>query len=231
MSAPWKIEGDAAQLQIGPLTAQLSLPFPERGLHQVAFAGVSATDSPASFLAVLAQPVERAEQIHDCYVRGSDLVVTYSETAERDVRLQLYWRAFEFPEENSQAFGVDLITSTQTSKLYSDPTLLIASRMPAIGEPRLVAAMGDSGPIMLRLNPPAWSFAQAVHPSDFDQASAALDGDGRGEIRHQLFAPGLEKGVIRRGRLRGIFVPREQDELLVDESYAEFVKQELPLTT
>lgn len=231
MSGPWKLEGDIARLRLGPLSAKLDLQFPQRGLHDVAFDDIPATNSRASFLAVMTQAAETPEQVQDCYVRVNDLVVTYAETPARNIRPQLYWRAFGFPEADPQSYGVDLIISTQTSQLYSDPTLTVESHMPAIGEQCTIAAAGDAGPILFRLNPPAWSFAQAVHPSDFETAHSSLDADGRAEVEHQLFAPGLEKGVIRRARVRGLFVPRVRDEALAAASYVEFVKQELPLTT
>jgi hypothetical protein len=231
MAGPWKIEGDVAHLRIGPLSAQLDLRFPQRGLHRVSFEDVPATNSPATFLAVMTQGADTPEQVQDCYVRANDLVVTFAETPARNIRPQLYWRAFAYPDEASQCYGVDLIISTQTSQLYSDPTLTVESHMPAIGEQCSIAAAGDAGPILFRLNPPAWSFAQAVHPSDFETAHSSLDADGRAAVQHRLFAPGLEKGVIRRARVRGLFVPRVHDEALAAASYVEFVKQELPLTT
>jgi hypothetical protein len=231
MSGPWKIEGDIARLRIGPLTAQLDLKFPQRGLHHVALRDISVADGPAKFLGVNTLPPETPEQIQDCYIRANDLVVALAETPERNIRPQLYWRAFAFPEEASQAFGVDLIISTQTSKLYSDPTLFVESHMSVVGEQSAMGLASDAGPLLFRLNPPAWSFAQAVHPSDFDEAQATVDAHGRGTVRHRLFAPGLEKGVIRRARVRGLFLPRARDEELAAASYAAFVTQELPLTT
>jgi hypothetical protein len=231
MSGPWQIEGDIARLRIGPLAAQLDLRRPQLGMREVSLGGFPATSAPATFLAVATLAGDEAEQIQDCYLRGSDLVVTYLETPERNIRPQLYWRAVEFPEDDAQAFGVDLIISTQTSELYSDPTLRVESSLPIGIEYVATNSAGERGPILFRLRPLAWSFAQAVHPSDIEGVDTALDAAGKARISHRLFAPGLEKGVIRRARVRGIFVPRERDEELAKASFAEFVAQELPLTT
>jgi hypothetical protein len=53
---------------------------------------------------------------------------------------------------------------------------------------------------------------------------------------HLLFAAeltqfGLEKGVILRARVRGVFVPRDRDETLVRAAWQAFVQSEPPLTT
>ena len=42
-------------------------------------------------------------------------------------------------------------------------------------------------------------------------------------IRWQMFPESLEKGVIRRGRVRGVFLPREQDEQLARAAWRALV--------
>jgi hypothetical protein len=173
--------------------------------------------------------LNRFEAILDCYVRANDLIVTYAESGVGKIRLQLYWRAIHFPDDSPQAFGVDVIVSAQTSKLYSDPTLLVGSRMSVMPESRAINPSGDAGPVAIRLNP-SCSYSQSIHPSDFNAVKIRVDG-GIGEIEHQLFAPGLEKGVIRRARIRGLFVGGEQVSEVIAASDAQFISQELPLTT
>ena len=41
----------------------------------------------------------------------------------------------------------------------------------------------------------------------------------------------MEKGVIRKLRTRGMFLPRERDQQLAAECYAQFMTTALPLTT
>lgn len=90
------------------------------------------------------------------------------------------------------------------------------------------------------------SYAQLLHPSDVltqSQIEASLartqtlveaqspDAAHQYHCSSRLFHEPLEKGVIRRARVRGIFVPRENDLQAVAECGQRFVEQKLPLTT
>jgi hypothetical protein len=48
---------------------------------------------------------------------------------------------------------------------------------------------------------------------------------------HHLFPESLEKGVIRRGRVRGWFLPREGDADAAAERYRQWLAEPPPLTT
>ena len=50
-------------------------------------------------------------------------------------------------------------------------------------------------------------------------------------LSHRLFAERLEKGVILRSRIRGLFVPRDHDTELAQSEYRRFAASEPPLTT
>jgi hypothetical protein len=72
------------------------------------------------------------------------------------------------------------------------------------------------------------SYAEMVHPTDFVMAEA--DG-GQCYARSTLFPERLEKGVIRRGRVCGWFLPTENDLATAVELASQFVDEPLPLTT
>lgn len=90
------------------------------------------------------------------------------------------------------------------------------------------------------------TYAQLIHPSDVltreeldeHQASAqtVICGEPHGErfqytCQSRLFFEALEKGVIRRARVRGVFVPRQNDLKAVAACARRLSTQKLPLTT
>jgi hypothetical protein len=50
-------------------------------------------------------------------------------------------------------------------------------------------------------------------------------------LRHRLFLDELEKGVILRGRVRGLLLERERDRSATAEAYTQFAGSPPPLTT
>jgi hypothetical protein len=80
-----------------------------------------------------------------------------------------------------------------------------------------------------------FSYVEMIFPSDFCCASVRW-GDTQGQtakavLHSELFPESLEKGVIRRARLRGLFVPRADDLVTASQLFAEFAASPPPLTT
>lgn len=76
------------------------------------------------------------------------------------------------------------------------------------------------------------SYVEIVHPADFRQTTIDWMSESPPVVRlaHRLFAERLEKGVILRSRIRGLFVPRGHDEELARREYRRFAQSALPLT-
>lgn len=225
MSAPWKCEGQRATANLGDWTARLELSRPAAGIHDLRFgeqalsAGIFQIEPTAD-----AQPVE----IIDSYTRGEDLVVTYAETEQRRVRQQVYWRAFTEAAPAGPIVGIDLIISMQTSLLYSDPTLHVVSEY---SSGNTVPLYEDTTLVLHRPDDVAGSIAQCVHPTDCERAEIASTESSGATASYRLFDPGLEKGVIRRARLRAVFLPRADDERQALAAYESFAASAPPLTT
>jgi hypothetical protein len=83
----------------------------------------------------------------------------------------------------------------------------------------------------MALHGAAYSYAEMVHPADFAGASLELRGEELLRFSHPLFAERLEKGVIRRVRLCGVFLPRDRDLEKASAIYRNFIAEPLPLTT
>jgi hypothetical protein len=69
-----------------------------------------------------------------------------------------------------------------------------------------------------------------VHPSDFVTAQVQWNESGSPMVSATLFPESLEKGVIRRARLSGWFLPAENDLQAAVELAKRFVNEPLPLT-
>jgi hypothetical protein len=136
------------------------------------------------------------------------------------------------------------VLSSQTSLLDSEPLTSLESSLPT-GE--VLGLVDDQwrtinsddwqtdnrAPRAVLVRPqatPAHSYLELVHPTDFAgvQVSSA---DGLTTLRWRLFPERLEKGVIRRGRVRGYVLPRHEDEAAAKKLAAEFAKSELVLST
>jgi hypothetical protein len=101
---------------------------------------------------------------------------------------------------------------------------------------RFEAQRPGNGCVLFRSVVDATSYVEMIHPAD--EAGGMLSVGGMsGEpdhttcTLHTLFASPLEKGVILRARLRGVFLPRERDTELAAEAYRQFLAAPPPLTT
>ena len=150
---------------------------------------------------------------------------------------------------------IELVISVQTSRLHMDPALTVATTLPAATESRRLRdpATGQfvdcmdsddrqrvfepasgTGCFLFR-GPGPLSYLEMVHPADFRQTKLVGSSvAARGwHTEHRLFessAGGLEKGVILRSRLRGMFLPGEQAEEFALAEYQRFADSEPPLT-
>jgi hypothetical protein len=196
-------------------------------------------------------------QLADAYVRGNDLVASYSESGGQRIAPEIYWRATHL-EEFATA-KIELIVSIRTGLLDSEPASRVHSSInaegqllhaasldptqfevikPATGEhnyplpPTKVidAAQSSEHLFLFRLPQFALSYAAMVHPSDFVSAEAHVDTTPPHSFTATIFPEHLEKGVIRRGRVCGWFMPLKNDLHTAVTLARQFVDEPLPLT-
>ena len=74
------------------------------------------------------------------------------------------------------------------------------------------------------------SYLEMVHPTDFTGVQIAT-ADELPTVRWHVFPERLEKGVIRRARVRGLFLPRDNDLQHAREQIEAFVLSPLALST
>lgn len=240
MNALWTLDDTIARLAMPQVAGEVDVLFPWHG-----FAPAAARQANVALLKAFTRATDHVtpEAIVESYVRGPDLVATYAQTPERNVRPQIYWRYVE----SNDAPGLEVILSTQTSLLDSTPLTSMESTLPP-GE--VLASRGDGqwqtiseddpaqwrddeqAPRLLLFRPRdfGFSYAEMVHPSDFAGVQCLRQGE-LPTVRWQLFPERLEKGVIRRGRVRGVYLARERDTELAQAAFDEFQNSPLVLST
>jgi hypothetical protein len=144
-----------------------------------------------------------------------------------------------------------LIVSVRTELLESWPEVAVRSSIPSREILRLVgadsaqfapvpniAAMpfvvnSDTGPscLLFRLPDAGVSYGEMVHPADFQRTHLKRLADHAAtiEVRHRLFAERLEKGVILRARVRGVWVGAADDTRQVAGCFSAFAAADPPL--
>lgn len=235
-SAPlWRIAGQRASFSASasaPLAGEVDIARPARGIvAQVA--GQSPYGLNMLGVAGLEPSDEVATPPADCYERGTDLVLTYAETSTRPLRVQVYWRVHSADRLPAGAAGIDLQVSVQTSLLDADSALWAASTVPARHVARLAGCAGNADCWLFRWPAAEMSYAEMIHPAD-DRGcvlSREDESQDRWLLRRRLFGERLEKGVILRARLRGVLLPRQDDERLAAAACEAFVTEAPPLTT
>jgi hypothetical protein len=204
-------------------------------------------------LGVELSPVgKKHDEGFQCYARGGDLVATYVDRPAPDMRSVLYWRAAAHELQGAIA-AIELVASVETSSLDSRPQLAVRTSLVASEAYRLVDAargsfaaivplpsepQGDDAPEapachLFRLPGRRYSYAEMVQPADGRQShweGWLAAGDYRFELRHELFAQRLEKGVILRARVLGMILDRDDDQAAVLAHWNSFLREPLPLT-
>lgn len=244
--ACWELHHQQATLRTPELTGDIDLVNPGSGVNHVHYRGQGI---PGTFLGLsaLTDGIGREETIADCYVRGRDLVATYVERPDRPLRPQIYWRPVSAEPNGDQGApaGLEMIVSLQTNRLDRRPDLSTCTTVdadealvPADRSLAVLVALDTSrlhspeqGLVLLRLPGKAISYAAMVHPSDFRGGEIDVLRGKEVRLSFGLFGEHLEKGVIRRVRLRGLFLPRERDEELALAAFQAFADERLPLTT
>jgi hypothetical protein len=189
----------------------------------------------------------------ECYVRGDDLVLSYEISPTCSMHVDALWRVVRPQLGEKFIVAVDLIVSVRTQQADAWPELAVESILPACETLRLDGVkptrcrplspapdatftrgtQEGAGYLLFRQAGLALSYAEMVHPADLchdEWLPGATEGEGS-RLIHQLFRTALEKGVLLRGRVRAVFVPRIDDARLAAECYAAFAASEPPLGT
>jgi hypothetical protein len=248
----WHADNSTLRFELARFSAAVHPRNPADGVRDVCVDGIGlAQFRPLCVVIPPAESRDAPEPVSplpaadvDFYIRGGDLIATYFNRPARAMRTQIYWRTATHRSAGAIA-ALELVVSVQTNLLDSCPRITARSAIPASEVLQLAdpdrGTFGSansrqlSAPCYLfRLANGKYSYVQIVHPGDAQQSdlqSQAEGGAGCVELRHELFSPKLEKGVILRARVLGLLVDRAGDEAAAAGHYAAFLSQDLPLTT
>jgi hypothetical protein len=189
----------------------------------------------------------------ESFVRGDDLVLAYKTSRRGSMHVDAMWRVVTPQPGEKFMVAVDLIVSVRTLQADAWPELAVQSTLPVCETlqfdpvqpircrplpltPQAAVTPGSNegvGCLLFRQAGFPLSYAEMVHPADFSRDEWIPRGpeDDGSRLVHRLFRATLEKGVLLRGRVRGVFVPRIDDTHLAAECYAAFAVADPPLGT
>lgn len=212
----WQPEGDKYSWKTEHISLTLD---PERGLVDVRvqphglvlpqILGIQIVDAVGLGPRPLAEEGIRLEPVP----RQDTIFVAYKPTPRRPVECHARWRI----GPNSI---FDLEVSTLTPGKWDGLCVNTRSQLP----PGRIQHISD---LLMIHRPPhsPVSYVEMCHPHDGIGCFTDVHDDSAGSIGFRLFGHDLEKGVILRGRLRGMIMPRERDEEEARRAYEHFVRE------
>lgn len=248
----WDLNNCIARWDSKNLVAEIDTKKPANGVH------VLRTLDNHSFVANILQlnspqTGDGFAVLKETYTRGQDVIASYNSIGSGEVRSQIYWSYRQLHLERSFAVGFELTVSRQTNLLDSDPSVSVMSAIqcddvwvcsdvdrvkfirlsPSTKEPLTWKDKTTSTVHLFRLPDVPVTYVQIVNDCDLHSARVVFSGDSS-SLTHcetKLFDERLEKGVIRRGRMWGMFVPRQHDFHSALLCLQQVSATRLPLTT
>jgi len=220
----WQLQSDQAFLETDQWHAELDPRAPTSGL-QLRFGA----NLIGQFLKISPKP-SHSFAIQEAYVRQNDLIVRYEQANQDLYTVQLNWRRLEcnIPD----ALSLEVWISVQTSLLDTHPTIEVRSRtsdaqwhgitlndlQPETGDSTVIGLVKKSGVTSIIM----------IDPSDALQARRISERSDEFSLR--ILGDFMEKGVIRRARLRLLAATSELPRSKMVREFRAFADSPLPLT-
>lgn len=220
----WQLKSDQASLEANHWRVDLNPRTPNVGL-KVMFGDVQL----GHFLKIAPKP-SHSFNIQEAYIRENDLIIRYEQSNDDLYTVQLNWRRLDC--DIPDALALELWVSVQTSLLDTHPEIEIRSRTPdarwhGLTLDDLSIEKSTSTAIGLVKKSSVTAMVM-LEPSDAHQARRIVD---RGEdFAFRMLGDFMEKGVIRRARLRLLAVTTELSRSKIVKQFRAFVDSPLPLT-
>ncbi len=219
----WQLQQQDATLRMAGLHGQVDLRRPEQGIGQLVYQG---NPLLGFLLGIAAEEKQALGPIREQYARGSDLVVCYDQTLHaQPYSLQICWRA---TLDEERQIRIELIVSLQTDLLENHPSLLASSRLKSQPLPPTTCPKHSA---IFRLPDGETSYLEVVATSDSVGQGVHPGSDGTGQSHWPLGGDFLEKGVLRRARIRGQFVPQDRDIELATVLQTKLESEQPPIST
>jgi hypothetical protein len=242
----WQLTSPVATLNSDRLSAEVDVSRPDLGLVAKSFAQTEIEQNLVLAFSHI-PPVQR--KVVDQYVRANDLVGTYKSDDQGKQGLQLtdqvYWRHLK-SNQTGLWEGVELVVSLQTDLLGLAPRVQLQTsfrncEVLAVNDEnemptpisRTTRLEPQTAAVLLQSRSDHWSYLQSLHFTDntsCESIQVDIDRDVT-TVNTTLFVEHLEKGVIRRARIRGAFceTSRVSNDLFL-QWFQQFAESELPLT-
>lgn len=233
----WTLHQGSVETTLGPFTAVLSPDKPQLGLEILDGTG---TLGHAFAVAVPTESSESPEYsftVEEAYQRGSDFIVRFDQMKEDSFAFQLDWKLIAGSDSK---YGFELWLSVQTDDLDSSPVLDIASDLKNTEWKQLShQALVESSDEQDSAAAPAALFTSGgketpsilwlIEPTD-QRHIALQQAAGPSSRKIRLFDHFMEKGVIRRARMRCYLSADGFTEEEIRQLYEDLRNSPLPLT-
>jgi hypothetical protein len=225
----WQLDGTIASWQCEHLTAQLDLLAPHAGV-QVQRWQRQAIDPESVLQLDLRTPIHASSL--DSYIRVDDLIVQYPECSDTGYRLQLRWSVLSEPP----LAAVELLVTMHTTRLSITSSLDIGNHfdrsvcqgytpagVPVASATEQTNPAGSCGLILCRPVDMPWTYAEMTSAHGATLHDVTRPGAPPRDCNSlRVFSGTLEKGVTRRMRVRGLFLPRTEDAAQATEHFRRF---------
>jgi|GEM_PF-1606071 hypothetical protein len=245
----WTITGQQAHLQTLDLSGTLDLSTPGTGLHQLCLA-----DSRLAHIQLLGIARDgctlTAVPDQEPYSRDNSLIIRYGDQEDPSHHLQVQWRCIP-PEPGLYLGGLELILSFETPSQInlpewttmtqvcqqdilvtgadSEQSWISLNEMSETADSTLSASTNETHMILCRFPEQQLSYLEMTSPAEPPLVILPTPETTRTLWGSRTPDRPLEKGVILRRRVRGVFLPLERDTLLADKAYAQFKALDPPL--
>ncbi len=235
---PWQLTESSATGRVGTSRMEVFPASPER---PVCLDVDPQSGNPWQIAAVKPIPAHasRAEEI---YVRGDDLICRYGQSKEDLFAFQLDWQLLS--AAGPFAIGAELWLSVQTDLLDTQPELEVISQAGSqswqllshdeLSDEPLAGDSAVRGPAAmvcrgLGSSGEPKSGLWLIEPSDQCHARV-MSPTADASLHVRMFGHFMEKGVIRRGRMRFLLSQHDICDADIQQAYRQFAASPLPLT-
>lgn len=200
-SSFWSLVGSRAVLTSNALSGVLELDSPSRGLHDLRLHGASVDGRLFGLTldSVAATPWRPA----DAFVRGRDLIAAYRRTDDEPFAVKVYWRLVA---ADCDGAILDAIVSLETRSWEAYPQIVVSSALGGACD-----SSGEGAPLLWRFAQDR-SYGEGAREGDFAGPAGPSNSQGLTASAWRFADEFMERGVIRRLHLRGVFMPRAGDE-------------------
>jgi hypothetical protein len=245
----WELHDTGARLESAELSGSLDVAQISAGFSKVLFRQQNLAG--LQILQVMLPENDGVEPpgLVDVYSRGTDLIATYRLPGSTASEVQIYWRFVREPDLGLA--GLELIVSVRTDVLYSDPRLQVGNQLPSDSAVRLAdatqgrfddleipeAAHGETRArdsaqaVLYALNDGRTGLLEIAHGADIAQTRIDRIDAHRFRSSYDLFEDHIEKGVIRRARMRSMVLPHDNVRGAAVECFRRFADAAVPLAT